>query len=348
MFTFTSVNLKQKEMKTIKFKHSIETFFAMSLFILFSSITLTSCNDDDDMDIMQNPPSDIVSVLDQITNSPEAYMTDETKSASLKVKKPKFKHLRQALVKAGLVSTVASNELTVFAPTDEAFEMLFDQLGIDGIDDLTAEQLTPILLYHVVGGKVMSGSLTDGFVGTVNGAAIQVDLSDGVHINDSEVIIADLHAANGVIHIIDAVLLPPTMNLVETALSYDPEFSILVQAVVKAGLQETLASGGPFTVFAPTNDAFVALLAELGLPDLDAIPIETLTNVLMYHVVSGRVYSSDLVSGDVMSLNGTFSVDTSTLTITDGQSREANLIPSLLNVQATNGVIHVIEKVILP
>jgi len=335
-------------MKTFRFKHSIQTFLAMSLFILFSSMSLISCNDDDDSDMMQTPVEDIVSVLEQITNSPETYMTDETKSASLKAKKPKFKYLRQALVKAGLVSTVASNELTVFAPTDEAFEMLFDQLGINGIDDLTAEQLTPILLYHVVAGKVMSSALSDGFVETVNGAAIQVDLSDGVLINNAEVIIADLHAANGVIHIINKVLLPPTMNLVETALSHDPEFSILVQAVIKTGLQETLATGGPFTVFAPTNDAFAALLNELGASDLDAIPVETLIEVLKYHLVPGRVYSSDLVSGDVTTLNGTFSIDTSTLKITDGQAREANLIPSLLNVQATNGVIHVIDKVILP
>ncbi|PTN10262.1 fasciclin domain-containing protein [Mangrovibacterium marinum] len=336
-------------MKTLNFRHSIHPFFAISILVLLASLLFTSCNDDDDDDmVMQPTPENIVGVLDQITESPESYMTDDTKSARLKATKPKFKHLRQALVKTKLVSTVASTELTVFAPTDEAFNMLFEQLGIDGIDDLTAEQLTPILLYHVVGGKVSSGKLSNGYVETVNGSAIRVDLTDGVMINDAQVTIADLHAANGIIHIIDKVLLPPSMNLVETALSYDPEFSILVQAVVKADLQETLETGGPFTVFAPTNDAFVALLGELGLPDLDAIPTETLVEVLKYHVVAGRVYSSDLVSGEVSSLNGTFSVNTSTLTITDAQTREANLIPSLLNVQATNGVIHVIDKVLLP
>jgi transforming growth factor-beta-induced protein len=167
-------------------------------------------------------------------------------------------------------------------------------------------------------------------------------------VNESNVILADIKAFNGVIHAIDKVMFPPAKNLVELALSYDPEFSILVAAVQKAGLVETLATGGPFTVFAPTNDAFVALLGELGASSLDDIDVQTLTNVLLYHVVSGRVYSSDLISGPVETLNGTFNIDLSTLKITDARGRESGLVPSLLNVQANNGVIHVINKVILP
>lgn len=312
------------------------------------SFTLTSCNDDDDDIMVPQPAGDIAAVLEQITDAPETFTSDMLKSKSINEKKPKFKHLIQALVKANLVSTVAKNELTVFAPTDEAFETLFATLGVDGIEDLTAEQLTPILLYHVVGGKVASTDLSSGFAPTVNGAAIEVDLSSGVMINDASVVIADIRAANGIIHVIDKVLLPPSMNLVETALSYDPEFSILVQAVIKAGLTDVLATGGPYTVFAPTNDAFVALLGELGISGLDDLDVETLTKVLLYHVVDGRVYSSDLSSGNVTTLNGTFSLNVSTLKITDANGREAGLIPSLLNVQATNGVIHVIDKVILP
>ena len=335
-------------MKTRKLSRFNWRFFSIMLLALSMSAIFTSCNDDDDMSEVMTTPGDIVSVLEQITNNPDDYPTDATKSASLKAKKPKFKYLRQALVKAGLVSTVASTDLTIFAPTDDAFETLFSELGIGGIDDLTAEQLTPILLYHAVAGKVMSTDLSSGYVPTVNGSAIKVDLSSGVMINDASVMIADLKAANGVIHVIDKVLLPPSMNLVETAISYDPEFSILVQAVVKAGLKETLETGGPFTVFAPTNDAFVNLLSELGVASLDDIPMETLVAVLQYHVVSGRVYSSDLVDGPVPTLNGTFNIDTSTLKITDANSRESGLVPTLLDVQATNGVIHVIDKVLLP
>ena len=144
-----------------------------------------------------------------------------------------------------------------------------------------------------------------------------------------------------------AALFPPTDNLVELA-SGIPAVSILVQAVTAANLGDTLASG-EYTVFAPTNDAFVALLGELdGVDSLDDIPVETLTAVLLYHVAEGRIYSSDLSSGAVTTLGGTFDLDLSTLTITDAQGRDAQLVGDMLNVQATNGVVHVIDRVILP
>ncbi|WP_430974379.1 fasciclin domain-containing protein [Sunxiuqinia rutila] len=264
---------------------------------------------------------------------------------------PEFSILVDAVVKADLATTLAEGgPFTVFAPTNAAFEALFAELGVGGVADLTADQLTPILLYHVVDGSVYSTDLANGFVPTLSGSAVEVDLSGGVMINDANVAIADVKATNGVIHAIDKVLLPPSMNLVETALSYDPEFSILVAAVQKADLVSTLAEGGPFTIFAPTNQAFADLLEELG-PDfnsLDDIPVELLTDVLLYHVVDGRVYSSDLESGTVTTKNGTFELDLSTLTITDANERESGLVSGLLNVQATNGVIHVIDKVILP
>ncbi|MGQ7868316.1 fasciclin domain-containing protein [Sunxiuqinia sp. sy24] len=264
---------------------------------------------------------------------------------------PEFSILVEAVVKADLATTLAEGgPFTVFAPTNAAFEALFAELGVGGVADLTAEQLTPILLYHVVDGSVFSTDLANGFVPTLNGAAIEVDLTSGVMINEATVAIADVKATNGVIHAIDQVLLPPAMNLVGTALSFDPEFSILVAAVQKADLVSTLAEGGPFTVFAPTNQAFMDLLEELG-PDvtsLDDLSVELLTSVLLYHVVDGRVYSSDLESGTVTTKNGSFELDLSTLTITDANERESGLIADLLNVQATNGVIHVINKVILP
>lgn len=263
--------------------------------------------------------------------------------------KPTFKTLNVALARTGLAGTVSSNILTVFAPTDEAFA----KLGLDQRNIADVPNLTEILLYHVVAGSVYSNQLSDGFVPTLNEAAVEISLANGVTVNDAEVVIADIKARNGVIHAIDQVLFPPDKNLVELALSFDPEFSILVQALLavqeEVDLIEVLSGDGPFTVFAPTNDAFVALLGELdGVDSLDDIPVDVLISVLTYHVVSGRVFSSDLVSGPVTTLNGTFQVDVNDLTITDVNFREANLIPSLLNVQATNGVIHVIDRVILP
>lgn len=125
------------------------------------------------------------------------------------VANPDFSTLVEAVTKANLAGALsADGPFTVFAPTNDAFNKLFKELGVKGIQDLTAEQLTPILTYHVVPGKVMSSDLTNTSVATLNGKKIKVDLSDGVHINDSEVIKADIQGKNGVIHVIDKVLIP--------------------------------------------------------------------------------------------------------------------------------------------
>lgn len=297
---------------------------------------------------------DIETTLEMITENPDFLKTDG--ESELKRRKwrryPTFRNLGYALFKTRLFTTVVRNELTVFAPTDEAFEKLFDQIGVKSIRQVPTDQLRAILLYHVIAGKVKSNQLSNGFVPTLNGAAVEVKLNGGVMINNANVQYANIRALNGIIHIIDEVLLPPTQNIVEVAQG-NSAFSILVQAVIKADLAETLATGGPFTVFAPTDDAFVALLNELG-PDfnsLDDIPVDLLTQVLLYHVIEGRVYSSDLPAGpaNVPTLQGdAFTIDVTVPSITDANSREAGLVGSLLNIQATNGVIHVIDRVILP
>jgi transforming growth factor-beta-induced protein len=152
----------------------------------------------------------------------EAWMTDwtlfdylATKSGGssvveIAVSNPDFSILVEAITKADLVGALSGDgPFTVFAPNNAAFESLFSQLGISGIDDLTAEQLTPILTYHVVSGKVMSTDLSNTSVGTLNkGKSIKVDITDGVKINDSKVIAADISGNNGVIHVIDKVLMP--------------------------------------------------------------------------------------------------------------------------------------------
>ncbi len=125
------------------------------------------------------------------------------------VSNPDFSILVEAVKKAELVDALsADGPFTVFAPTDEAFKSLFSQLGVEGIKDLSAEQLTPILTYHVVSGKVMSADLSNTSVATLNGQKIKIDLSDGVKINESKVVAADVEGKNGVIHMIDRVLLP--------------------------------------------------------------------------------------------------------------------------------------------
>lgn len=304
-----------------------------------------SCNKEDDVTPMlaSSESKDIAYVLENFSSVNSGVTADDFLKKGKMI--PTFKTLVAALVHEKLVSTVAKEELTIFAPTDEAFAAL----GLNEKNIGTVPNLKEILLYHAVAGKVYSTMLSNKYVPTVNGAALKIDVSSGgVMINEAVVVKADIKAMNGVIHIIDRVLLPPSKNLVELALASAPEFSILVAAVQKAQLVETLSTGGPFTVFAPTNAAFAALLSELNVSSLDAIPVETLKNVLLYHVVNGRVFSTDLQSGPVTTLNGVFNVNLSNLKITDANMREAGLVSSLLNIQANNGVIHVIDRVILP
>jgi len=347
--------MKISDFISAKGKIALASIFALSL-------VATSCSKEEN-DINPAEPQDdlmdIAAILENSEQYPELFSEQDDmlkrggKSYSYK-RPPTFFNLTLALIKTDLLSTVARNQLTVLAPSDEAFQKLFKELGVRGIRDIPAETLKPILLYHVIQGKVFSNQLKNGFVPTLNGAAVEVKLGTGVMFNDANVVYANIRALNGVIHVIDKVLLPPTKNLVEVAAG-NPAFSILVAAVKFAGLDGVLATGGPFTVFAPTNDAFAALLGELGLGSVDALlnalGKDGITKVLLYHVVDGRIYSSDLPASplSVKTLNGgSFSVDASRLTITDANKRAAGLIPSLLNIQATNGVIHVIDRVILP
>ena len=221
-----------------------------------------------------------------------------------------FSILVQALSKADLANVLnGEGNFTVFAPTNDAFNQLFSQLGVTGIADLSAETLTPILLYHVFGEEKKSTMLSEGYYSTLspaqgNFASMRISLTGGVKINrETAVVAADVDVRNGVIHAIDKVLLPPTV--VDQALSNE-SFSILVQAVVKADLAGTLSGNGPFTIFAPTNAAFEALFATLGISGINDLTAEQLVPILTYHVVGGNIRSNQLSEGSVATLNGSF------------------------------------------
>ena len=259
-----------------------------------------------------------------------------------------FSILVEALTKADLVNVLnGTGNFTVFAPTNAAFTALFNELGISGIDALTKETLTPILLYHVLGTEAKSSMITTGYYNTLSPAqgstlSLKVDASSGVKLNKTtSVTAADVDVKNGVIHVIDRVLLPPTV--VDLALSND-SFSILVQAVVKANLVNALSASGPFTIFAPTNAAFEALFSTLGISGIADLTAEQLTPILTYHVVSGNVLSTQLQAGNVETLNGgSISVSLSPAPTINGSSAIV-----ATDVQGSNGVIHVINSVLLP
>lgn len=259
-----------------------------------------------------------------------------------------FSTLIEAAQKAGLAEFLATeNNITVFAPTNAAFEVLLADLGASSLDDIPVADLKQILTYHVIGSKAMSTDLSTEYYPTLasysgNNISMYINIDNGVAINKNAMVTeADIEAENGVIHVVDKVILRPTV--VDIALANE-NFTILVQAVVKAGLVETLSGGGPFTVFAPTNAAFEVLFTQLEISSVDDLTAEQLIPILTYHVVSGNVLSSDLIAGSVPTLNAGSSL---TVDLSSGVKINESQVAAA-DIQAANGVVHVIDKVLIP
>jgi uncharacterized surface protein with fasciclin (FAS1) repeats len=292
-----------------------------------------------------------------------------------------FTILVSALEAAGLVDTLkGEGPFTVFAPSDEAFA----KLPAGTIDTLLADpsgQLTQILLYHVVPGELMAADVSDGLeAATVQGAPVTFTVSgDGVMINDAKIVATDLATSNGVIHVIDTVIMPPAegdmsatepmtstapvtateaasqtaampaegaqLDIVDTAMAAG-NFKTLVAAVEAAGLVDTLKGEGPFTVFAPTDEAFAALPAGT-LDTLLADPSGQLTQILLYHVAPGKFMAADVagLNGQIVETAGgiplAVTVDGDTLMV-------GNAKVVATDIETSNGVIHVIDTVLVP
>ncbi|WP_420399140.1 fasciclin domain-containing protein [Flagellimonas sp.] len=275
-----------------------------------------------------------------------------------------------------LITTLSgAGPFTVFAPTNEAFTELLNSLdGFDSLEDFDTDEeraiLATILQYHVVAGAaVASGDLTNGQeVTTVQGEDLKIILDGGVFIDDAtdqnaEVGIPDVTASNGIVHVINKVLLPQAIinalneggTLVDIVVATEA-LSLLEAAVVKADLVDTLNGDGPFTVFAPTNDAFEALLMALGsdymsLEDFDTPEeIELLKSILLYHVIPAQVLEADLAAGEV----GTALPENSLMIIEEdgkfviGDASDTNANITGTDIMASNGVAHTIDKVLLP
>jgi uncharacterized surface protein with fasciclin (FAS1) repeats len=255
-----------------------------------------------------------------------------------------------ALAHADLVTTLqGSGPFTVFAPTDAAFAAA----GIDLADFDTDEEnatLQDILLYHVYTGQVESSAVTDGLsVEMVNGDNVTFSVVDGVvSIEDATVTTADVMSSNGVIHIIDKVLTPPAdlVDIPSVATSTGIH-TALVEALIQADLVATLQGTGPFTVFAPTDAAFTAAGIDLAAFDTPE-EMAALTDILLYHVVAGATFSTDLADGttSVRAVNGD-SLDL-TVSATGVTVGAGNANVTIADVAASNGVVHVIDQVLLP
>jgi uncharacterized surface protein with fasciclin (FAS1) repeats len=287
--------------------------------------------------------------------------------------------LEAAVIKTDLVATLSSaGPFTVFAPTDDAFVALLNALGNDynTLADFNTpaeiDLLRNILLYHVIPARVTAAELAVGSVATAfAGNSIDVIASGGTFVigdastTDATITGTDIFASNGVAHTINKVLLPQAAidfveritnkTLVDIVIATDP-LSILEAAVIKTGLVDTLKGAGPFTVFAPTNDAFVALLNALGddytsLDDFNTTAeIDLLRNILLYHVIPSEVRAGQLAAGMVGTAFTGNSVEViasgNTFVIGDASAINANITGT--DILATNGVAHTIDKVLLP
>ena len=313
-------------------------------FLLFVGFSIQSCSDDDDDVITPTGPSNIVEIA---------------------MDTPDLSNLVAALSVAdgNLVDVLSGGEFTVLAPTNEAFETFLAANGFMSLSEVPTDVLSNILLNHVISGTVNSTNLVDAGSGysTTNASnmdgdnlSLYFDTSSGVTFNGiSSVVAADIVASNGIVHVVDEVIGLPTV--VTFAVS-NPALSTLVAALTTEGLSVDIVSilsssdePSPFTVFAPTNDAFGSLLAELGLNALGDIPVDILEATLGTHVApEANVRSTDLVDG--MSVNTIGSTITVSLSdgakLIDSGGRESNIVA--VDIQAYNGVVHVIDNVLLP
>lgn len=312
--------------RSIVSKIGISTFAVLSMLLFF-----TSCDKDE-------------------TNDSPKTITDIATANS------NFTLLESAVIKANLAATLSSaGPFTVFAPDDAAF----NGSGITSsvIGSLSADQLKDILLYHTLDSKVMAANVPAGpnaAVTTAGGGTLYVTKnSKGVFVNGWKVSTADIAASNGVIHSIERALMPPAGNLVEVAQANN-NLTYLVAAVVRASegstnVAEVLASDGAFTVFAPTNQAFI----DAGFPTIASIQAadpNTLASILTYHVIAARAFSSDLSDGqNLTTVNEapiTVSIGSNATVKGNSNTSAANI--NAVNIMASNGVVHVIDKVLLP
>lgn len=270
-----------------------------------------------------------------------------------------FNALSAAVAKAGIGNTLTdpNSQLTVFAPTDQAFANLAGRLGFADatamVNALPPSALQSILTYHVLGSRKSAADLGAGGASQATAysfanmpARLSLDFTGGVKITDAalttaNVVTADVAASNGVIHAVDKVLVPPgVLNVVQMAQA-NPLFGSLVRSVVAADLQGTLSGAGPFTVFAPTDAAFAAAPQNLTPPQL--------RTVLTYHVLGSQVLSSQIPFGMPVTTvaNQPITINAGTPpTIRDTSAAVARIVA--VDVRASNGVIHVVDKVLIP
>ncbi|WP_258103535.1 fasciclin domain-containing protein [Marinoscillum sp. MHG1-6] len=293
------------------------------IMMLTIAMVVLSCNDNDENMNNSSEPSDNIVELAEANG---------------------FTSLALALEKTGLDAALAGDgNFTVFAPTNEAFAALLATIGQSSIDDVPTSVLEKILLYHVLNTSVESSEVTAGSLATLNGASIDLATQSGIAVNGASVISPfDVEASNGIIHTIDAVLVPGDIGqFVNTVLEpayFNVNYSTLIEAAVKADLVSTLLTTDNLTIFAPNNQAFI----DAGV-DVSSLSADVLGDVLSYHVIGSKVLAAD-IPNMATTLNGDiyFSVTG------DGVFINGSTKVIATDVESGSGVVHVLDNVLMP
>ncbi|HLP84283.1 MAG TPA: fasciclin domain-containing protein [Phycisphaerales bacterium] len=256
-----------------------------------------------------------------------------------------FKTLVAAVQAAGLVDALKGpGPFTVFAPSDEAFAKLPAGTVTELLKPENKQKLANILKYHVVSGKVLAADVKTSSVATLAGQRVDLKAGKGVMVDGATVVTADVLASNGVIHVIDTVIMPSDKNIVETAVAAG-SFKTLARLLEQAELVGALTGEGPFTVFAPTDEAFAKLPKETVESLLKPENKDKLAAILKLHVIQGRVFSDTAAKGaTVKTLNG----QEVTTKSEAGKVLVGNATVTTADLDTSNGVIHVIDTVLLP
>jgi transforming growth factor-beta-induced protein len=340
----------------------MKRFTWLGLFIVLS-LVLAACSTA--ADPTATPvPEPVEAPAEETMEEAEEQMAEEKSIVDIAVEDGRFTTLVAAVQAAGLAETLSGEgQFTVFAPTDDAFAAL-PEGTVESLLEEPEGALKDILLYHVAEGAVPAETVvTLESATTIQGEPVAIKVMDGqVMLNDSAtVIITDIEASNGIIHVIDAVILPPSFveaaaeqmaeeemmdakSIAEIAVE-DGRFTTLVAALDAAGLVETFSGEGEFTVFAPVDDAFVAL-PEGTVESLLEDPQGALTNVLLYHVVEGVVPAETIVT---LESAPTLQGSEVTISVVDGEVFLNDTVKiNITDIAASNGVVHVIDAVLLP
>jgi len=259
-----------------------------------------------------------------------------------------FTILEAALDKAGLLDELdeENGEYTIFAPTDASFIAA----GITNLDRFTADELKSVLQYHLLDSGKFYTELEEGPLQTQNGDVYVSFAGNRFFLNgNAEFLQIDFDMTNGVLHVVDEVLFPPAGD-VTNIITEESQLSILEAAIEKAGLQDDLANEGPFTIFAPTDAAFEKYLADNELSSIDEISDDDLAEILSYHVMPARTFSVDLEAGDQNTLaEESFRIIfTNNIILADKNPDNDNALIIEANALGTNGIVHNIDRVLLP